>query len=411
MRIDADLQPSPLPVPEVAEKAVFTGHNADFRWLVTKGALLELVTVGFYRFWLATGIRRHLWGCTFLGGDPLEYLGAGRELLFGFFFALTILAPVYLAYFLLGVEAERYKAFASAPLGMFFFAFTQFALYRARRYRLHRTAWRGLRFGMGGSGAAYARRAILWSFAVFLSLGLALPWAEAALERYKMKHSFYGALQGSFVGRGRDLFARGWWIWFSAIFFTVLYFAVVSRLPDPLDDDADFGWVDGLAEGGGAVALWIAAVFFYGAYKSILWKWRLEGVRIGEIRAVSSLGLGALISNYWKYIGVTFLLILGYAVLVALSLYLSSRMGVRFELRPGGKPPVGLVAAIAGFYVVFLLSIGVVWRIYFVQRVWKILVGSLTLYGLETAREVQAREGTANALGEGLIDSLDVIGF
>jgi len=32
--------------------AAFTGENSEFRRLVTRGALLELVTFGFYRFWL-----------------------------------------------------------------------------------------------------------------------------------------------------------------------------------------------------------------------------------------------------------------------------------------------------------------------------------------------------------------------
>ena len=64
--------------------------------------------------------------------------------------------PIYLAYFLVGLEAERFKAFASFPLIAFFYLFGQFAIYRARRYRLTRTVWRGVRFWMNGSGWAYA---------------------------------------------------------------------------------------------------------------------------------------------------------------------------------------------------------------------------------------------------------------
>ena len=46
-----------------------------------------------------------------------------------------------------------------------------------------------------------------------LTLGLVLPWREAALERYKMRHSYYGDLQGSFEGSGWEFFKRGWWLW------------------------------------------------------------------------------------------------------------------------------------------------------------------------------------------------------
>ena len=55
------------------------------------------------------------------------------------------------------------QAFASVPLFAFLYLFTQFALYRARRYRLTRTVWRGVRFWMGGSGWSYAWRAALWT--------------------------------------------------------------------------------------------------------------------------------------------------------------------------------------------------------------------------------------------------------
>ncbi len=404
MQIDANFQSAPPP-PPFEENALFTGRDGDFRRLVTKGALLELVTAGFYRFWLATNMRRHLWSSTVFGGDALEYLGTGRELLFGFFFALAIFAPIYLIYFLVGLEAERLRTFASLPLGLFFVAFSQFAIYRARRYRLHRTAWRGLRFGMVGSGWAYSWRAMLWGLGVILSLGLALPWAEAALERYKMNNSFYGELQGSFAGRGGALFKRGAWIWLLVIV-SILSIGALSENSGKEPSDAH-----ALMLGVLVIGMEIAAVFLYGAYKSIQWKWWLEGVRIGEIRATSRLTLGALIGNYWKYIGVTFLLMLVMGVLAGVGIFFMNRMGVNLHVVPGASPPAGFIVAIAGFYLFALLVMGVVWRIYFIQRVWKLIVGSLSLHGLDSAREVRAREGTANALGEGLIDSLDIIGF
>ncbi len=154
-----------------------------------------------------------MWSNTLIGGDAAEYTGRGRELLLGFLFALAIIVPIYLAYFLVGLEVARLRAFASLPLLAFFYLFGQFAVYRARRYRLTRTVWRGVRFWMNGSGWAYAARSALWLLAVIFTLGLLLPWREASLERYKMHHCHYGDLQGSFAGRGWDFFKRGWWLW------------------------------------------------------------------------------------------------------------------------------------------------------------------------------------------------------
>ena len=155
----ADAQ-SPAPPPPLP--LAFSGDRGEFRRLVTRGAALELVTVGFYRFWLATDIRRHLWSNTVIDGDAAEYTGRARELLIGFLIAMAIIVPIYLAYFIAGLEAERFKAFASIPLVLFFYVFGQFAIYRARRYRLTRTVWRGVRFWMSGSGWAYAGWSLLW---------------------------------------------------------------------------------------------------------------------------------------------------------------------------------------------------------------------------------------------------------
>lgn len=189
-------------------KITFTGERGDFFRLVRRGALLELVTAGFYRFWLSTDIRRSLWANTSIDGDTLEYTGTAKELLIGFLFALAILVPVYLVYFLIGIEAERAKAFASIPLILFFYAFGQFAIFCARRYRATRTVWRGVRLWMSGSGWAYSWRACLWGLFTLLTLGLALPWRESALERYKMRHLHYGDLPARFEGTGWALFKR-----------------------------------------------------------------------------------------------------------------------------------------------------------------------------------------------------------
>src|SRR5580658_777358 len=265
--------PRPLP-PPLPSPASFSGDRGDFRRLVTRGAILELVTFGFYRFWLATDIRRHLWSHTSIDGDAPEYTGRGRELLIGFLFALAILVPIYLAYFVISIETERYKTFASIPLVLFFYMFGQFAIYRARRYRLTRTVWRGVRFWMDGSGWAYAMRAAGWTLLTILTLGAALPWREAALERYKMRHCHYGDLQGSFEGQGSELFKRGWKLWLVAlaplIVGLALFVVNAGRKMSPVESSL-FGLV---------ILAWVIAMpFIYGRFKAIEWRWWISGVR------------------------------------------------------------------------------------------------------------------------------------
>src|SRR5215468_10038211 len=126
-----DFPQAAAPAAPADSRVAFAAGRPAFRRLVLRGAFLELVTAGFYRFWLATDMRRHLWSNTSVNGDAAEYTGTSKELLLGFLFALAILAPIYFAYFILSLEVERFKAFASLPLMAFLYLFAQFAIYRA----------------------------------------------------------------------------------------------------------------------------------------------------------------------------------------------------------------------------------------------------------------------------------------
>src|SRR6201996_1733627 len=285
------------PPPASPVKVQFSGDRGDFFRLVRNGAGLELITFGFYRFWLATDIRRHLWSHTSVGGDATEYTGRGRELLIGFLFALAILVPIYLAYFILSIEAERFKAFGSFPLFLFFYLFGQFAIYRARRYRLTRTVWRGVRFWMDGSGWAYAMRAAAWGLLVGITLGAALPWREAALERYKMRHCHYGDLPGSFEGRGSEFFKRGWLVWILMLLPLILGFALA--VVEEGQKSAAGASVVGLL-----ILIWLIVFpFIYGRFKAIEWRWWISGLRFGDVSFDSDLPTNGLYGLYWKVIG------------------------------------------------------------------------------------------------------------
>jgi uncharacterized membrane protein YjgN (DUF898 family) len=371
------LPPLPPPMP-----VGFSGSRSEFFHLVKRGAGLEFVTLGFYRFWLTTDIRRHLWSNTQIDGDGAEYTGRGKELLIGFLVALAILVPIYLGYFLAGLEAERYKAFASIPLVAFFYLFGQFAIFRARRYRLTRTVWRGVRFWMSGSGWLYALQASLWGLLALVTLGLAMPWRTAALERYKMRHSYYGDLQGSFVGTGWEFFKRGWWLWLLTPI--ALYFS--PALP-----------------------------FIYGAFKAVEWRWWLSGIRFGDVRVESGLPKSRLIGLYWKVIGWIAVLGLVFAVYLGLAATLVASMSGEgfsefFKEQEFTKSIPLLVLAGAG-YLMFALAINIVIRVYLMRDLWVRVLESINIHGIEAAANVSAKGELANALGEGFADGLDVAGF
>src|SRR3546814_20949106 len=92
--------PSPAAAAQPISSVTFSGKRPAFRRLVVRGGLLDLVTLGFYRFWLATDIRRPLWSPTSVHGDPAEYNGRATEFPIGLLVAMALLGSVYLPFFL-----------------------------------------------------------------------------------------------------------------------------------------------------------------------------------------------------------------------------------------------------------------------------------------------------------------------
>lgn len=397
------IAPAPLAT-EPATPVAFTGDRGGFRRLITRGALLELITLGFYRFWLTTDMRRHLWSHTSVGGDAPEYTGTAKELLIGFLFALAILAPVYLAYFFIGLEAELYQAFASIPLMFFFYLFYQFAMYRARRYRLTRTVWRGVRFWMKGSGTAYALRAGLWGFLVIFTLGLALPWYHTALERYKMKNSFYGDLAGRFDSTGWALFKQVWWLWPVALLVVIVIGVLGVAIASPIVTAVLPFTI---------ILLLLPSV--YSIYKACEWRWWAAGAGFGDVRFECKLRPGAFIGLYWKVIGWTFLLLAVLSVwvigaIVGATAAIGDSIGGADRDFAIMEHPILLIGMALG-YVVCALAFGVIVRMYLRRDVWARVLASTVVYNLAAADSVVARGEAASALGEGFADGLDIGGF
>jgi hypothetical protein len=69
------------------------------------------------------------------------------------------------------------------------------------------------------------------------------------------------------------------------------------------------------------------------------------------------------------------------------------------------------LAANLANYLVIVLCVNAVMRVYLIRGVWERVVMSVTVHNLELADDVRARGGLVSALGEGFADGLDVAGF
>jgi uncharacterized membrane protein YjgN (DUF898 family) len=174
-------------------------------WLKILG--LNIITLGFYRFWGRTRIRKYLWSHVSLLGDRFEYDGTGGELFRRFLVAIVIFGPILFMVdiaTLLGAGARWLAALKAVQLVLFVYL-AYFATYAGRRYRMSRTLWRNIRGGLDGSANIYALRAFGYLLLSGVTLGFATPWQYVGLWRYEMSNSGFGDDQFQFEGSGRHL--------------------------------------------------------------------------------------------------------------------------------------------------------------------------------------------------------------
>jgi uncharacterized membrane protein YjgN (DUF898 family) len=199
--------------------------------LLSKNFFLTLITAGIYRFWAATRLRRYLWSNIRIGGDGLDYTGTGRELFLGFLIALAVLAPLSIGYIVAYRLSLGSPLLAASIQGGYFlalFIFLQVALFRARRYRLSRTTWRGIYAGQGGSTWHYLGLYLGYGILTVVTLGLALPWMHVALARYKLDNTTFGNRTMHVEARGIDLLWR--WLVVMAAVVIPLALAILPNL-------------------------------------------------------------------------------------------------------------------------------------------------------------------------------------
>ncbi|MCR6631548.1 MAG: YjgN family protein [Magnetospirillum sp.] len=184
---------------------------------------LNVLTLSLWRFWGKTRVRRALWAGTSAWGDTAEYVGTGRELFLGFVLVLLLVfLPLAGAFAVVQGLAE-----AGHPLAGVAFAALQAlvlflgaaGLYRARRYQLSRTVWRGIRGNQSGAAWRYGLLFLGVGLATVATLGWAWPWAELVLARYRLNNTAFGDCRFRCDATARPLYKRFAVLWGCAALF------------------------------------------------------------------------------------------------------------------------------------------------------------------------------------------------
>ncbi|MEI9985494.1 MAG: DUF898 family protein [Aliidongia sp.] len=319
--------------------------------LLLKNMGLTIVTLGIYRFWARTALRRYWWSSVVIDGDPLEYTGTGAELFLGFLIFLLLISPFALVWVGLKVFAPDPRWRALLTLGFYVFLvffLIPIALFRARRYRMSRTRWRGIRGGMTGSTLRFLGITFAGFLATMLTFGIMAPWMRMRQTRYITNCSSFGDQTLSFDGTSRPLILR--WLAIIAvpgllmILSIVLIGGVVAKQaaaggqPDPKMFAA--------ASAFAMIPLWVAIpIFMIGLiwYNTYEFRYILNHTSVGAIRLHSKI-------EPWAVVGyvVAFFFLAGIAFAIVIGVVVAATFGVAAIVTHGGEtgPPVFFIAVI-----------------------------------------------------------------
>lgn len=200
----------------------FVGNGNDLALLMLENLFLTIITLGFYRPWAKTNMRRYLWENVQFMGDRASYVGTGKELfsgwmkLFGILFLLFILVTII----------EKFIPILRLPLTfvtpfvyVYIFAL---ATYSGLRYRLSRTLWRQTRFGVDKdrpSTQAFLKLYITGIFLTAITLGIYYPFFKNQIRHFLVNRSRLGTAYFKYDGADRD---------FAKIYFLGLTLSIIT---------------------------------------------------------------------------------------------------------------------------------------------------------------------------------------
>ncbi len=199
----------PDPVAAPSRRLTFHGSGGSLFGIWVVNVLFTLLTLGIYYFWAKVRVRGYVLSQSEIEADRFAYHGTGRELLVGFLKALLYFAvPIVLLTVVRDVLDVwiGLKIVAGLLVYLLVVVFIPVATVGARRYRLSRTSWRGIRFSFRGRAREFVRIFVVGSLVSSFTLGLYYPFFDTQRQAFMASHSWFGTRRFDFDGAGRDLF-------------------------------------------------------------------------------------------------------------------------------------------------------------------------------------------------------------
>lgn len=394
------------PQPDAPAQTEFSGKRWRLFWLSLRTGFFTVLTLGFYRFWMKTRLRRWYWSAWRPGGHPLEYVGDPWEKLLGFLIAVVFLAfyigivNLLLMFASFSLFNGNFAAYLLSFLGVIPLWF--YARYRARRYVLARTRWRGVRFGLEPGAWGFAGRALWHWVLTILTLGFLWPRKAFYLEKYITDRTYFGAQRLHQAGSWQPLRRPFLGVW------VPLFALAVSGL-------ATLAWETETAFLAFGTMIFVAPIwagFGLVNYNVKKLRYLTSQKSAGEVRL-------AIEPRFWKVTGIYFW---GYTLAtVVSSVFLTPIFLVSFIMIEGGLTDLGLgpspldglpqavltALAIGSYFVLFLLW-SVLMHAFIRFPLMRHYASTLMLSNIEDIANVPQRPRDEFGEAEGFAEALDV---
>lgn len=386
-------------------------------------AVLSIITLGIYRFWMIARLRRHYWSSVRFQGDPLEYTGTGLEKLLGFLLAIMILAVclgaiqlalafVQLSYFDGNLLSLQLSALAIVP-------FMFWATYRARRYIAARTRWRGIRFGMEPGAWGYMGLALALSLLTVLTLGLAWPYQDFRQSKYMIDRTWFGDLKFEQDGSWLGLFSQWLWIYIAIVMMALVLWGAATNGEDMMGQ-----FLAGVVVTFGYLLL----VYLFLRYRMWAVRYLWDNRRLGDASFQNVLNVNATV---WTYLGGTMVVTL-LTTVIALVLFgvffgawalsasdmqmetLAGALGQAAE--PGAPPPdidqlvsaAGLLLGGLAIYLFIFAAAYALTQSFLIQPVLRRQVEATTVENAAALLDARQREEDSAVEAGGFADALGI---
>lgn len=289
-----------------ADRAVrFDGSWQEFLPIALVNLLLTIVTLGIYRFWAQARVRRYLWSRTTIIDDQLQWTGTGGEMFIGFLMVIGVLIASFAAIFGIAFAVGEWFLFVGLfAFYIFIFWALNFAQFRALRYRLSRTYWRGIRGGSDDNGVSYGWFAFGRLIAAGMTLGIMTPWAMVENWNDRINAMSFGPHRLESAVTTEGLYLR----WF-AVIGAYLVGAVLWVSIDGIDPDT------GPQFGVGVLAFVAVIVVALAAFWALFFRKVAAGFELGGLGAGFEVSTAEWLKFYARIIGLT-IVTLGFGALM-----------------------------------------------------------------------------------------------